>query len=556
MMRTTLLNILLLLSVFLAGCKEHPEVSASLDRAEALMESAPDSALTLLQNLDAETFRKRSTHARHALLYTQAQDKNYIDETNDSLITVAADYFRNHGDVRSRFLSLYYKGRTLTNAGDRLNAMLSYAEAEELVPQLHDDYYAGLLYTQMGDLYREFYDFPKSLEAYRKASEHYHAAGKELHRLYALSDYANACRNVNEYTKSDSLLRKVWKEAENGGRNSLVNYALSSLVMQYVEQERMQEAYDMYKDLVERDGIENNTSSFMASVVKIHLSKGDILEAERMLQQAWIKAKTANDSISCHLVASEIYQFQHYYDKALQEHTTGVLAQNRIVIKNLEQPVLTIQRDYLKQELEYKAYRVRMESCFRRIGVIFFLMMTVFLVVLFRYKMKKKEQKVAEMLVALEDLQNALRNNDTKTSALIWEMFSNHLKFVDHLSKPYLESSNEDSFDKCLRYEVNQIVRSYAGGDGYQEMEKIVNQYNDNVMTLLRNEIQLKTEQDYQLICYQLAGFTTDAISVFVKGISSANIYQKRSRLRKIIMGSNAPHRDLFLRLIYKSGDK
>ena len=284
--------------LLMTGCKERPEVTASLDRAEALMESAPDSALTLLQTLDTETFLKRSTHARHALLYTQAQDKNYIDETNDSLISIAVDHYRRHGDVRPRFLSLYYNGRVLTNAGDPLNAMLSYAEAEELLDELNDDYYAGLLYSQMGDEYGEYYDFPKSLEAYQKASEHYSMAGKELHHLYALIDQSSVCRNLNDYPMSDSLLQFVLNEAKQNENHGLMNYVMSSLVMQYVEQEQMGDAKIVYNELISMFDIDNNTSDFMFSVIRLHLSEGEIQKAEQILQKAWIQAKTANDSIA------------------------------------------------------------------------------------------------------------------------------------------------------------------------------------------------------------------------------------------------------------------
>ena len=72
------------------------------------MENHPDSAYSLLQTIDSEALRTRGGRARYALLYTQAQDKNYIDETNDSLISEAVDYYRQTDDVRRKFLSYYY----------------------------------------------------------------------------------------------------------------------------------------------------------------------------------------------------------------------------------------------------------------------------------------------------------------------------------------------------------------------------------------------------------------------------------------------------------------
>lgn len=152
MKKHILLSLIFLFGLF-SGCAEHSSLQDTLDKAETLMEEHPDSAYTLLQTIDSDALRTRGGRARYALLYTQAQDKNYIDETCDSLISVATDYYQHHGDVRYRFLSIYYKGRVFYNAGDYLHAMLYYSEAERLTEELEDDYYAGLLYSQIGDIY-------------------------------------------------------------------------------------------------------------------------------------------------------------------------------------------------------------------------------------------------------------------------------------------------------------------------------------------------------------------------------------------------------------------
>ena len=64
-----------------------------LERADAEMERDPKRALAMLDSLDRDRLCGAAQEAKFALLYTQAQDKNYIDETNDSLIRAAADYF-------------------------------------------------------------------------------------------------------------------------------------------------------------------------------------------------------------------------------------------------------------------------------------------------------------------------------------------------------------------------------------------------------------------------------------------------------------------------------
>ena len=145
---------LLLILVALISCNDPKPITDTLHRAEALMNEYPDSAWTLLNTISPDEMEQNRNRALYALLYTQAQDKTYRDETNDSLISVAVDYYRDTDDVRRKFLSYYYKGRVMMNARESIKAMLSFLEAENLCEEINDGYLLGLLYTQIGDIYK------------------------------------------------------------------------------------------------------------------------------------------------------------------------------------------------------------------------------------------------------------------------------------------------------------------------------------------------------------------------------------------------------------------
>ena len=199
MKKTPTILILLFLLLAMIACNDPKSVTDALHRAEALMNEHPDSALSILNAVSPDEMGQNSTRAHYALLYTQAQDKNYIDETNDSLISVAVDYYRNTDDTRHKFLSHYYKGRVLANAENYLDATTCYMEAEQLADAVGDDYLVGLLYAEMGRIYRLYYDYPKSLEAYQKAAECYERAGKIRHRNYMWLNQSSILRNMNNY---------------------------------------------------------------------------------------------------------------------------------------------------------------------------------------------------------------------------------------------------------------------------------------------------------------------------------------------------------------------
>ena len=68
-----------------------------LQSAEQLMSSRPDSALTILQNVDTANITKQKEQALFALLYSQALDKNNINVKERTTIQTAVNYYSNHG---------------------------------------------------------------------------------------------------------------------------------------------------------------------------------------------------------------------------------------------------------------------------------------------------------------------------------------------------------------------------------------------------------------------------------------------------------------------------
>ena len=66
------------------------------------MASRPDSALHMLQGISTKNLSTKADRAYHALLLTQARDKNYIRQTDDSLIQVAVRYYDTHEDAHCK----------------------------------------------------------------------------------------------------------------------------------------------------------------------------------------------------------------------------------------------------------------------------------------------------------------------------------------------------------------------------------------------------------------------------------------------------------------------
>ena len=599
------LLLLLILGALLA-CNDPKPVTDALHRAEALMNEHPDSAWAVLNTLSPDEMGQNRTRALYALLYTQAQDKTYRDETNDSLISIAVDYYRHTDDARRKFLSYYYKGRVYFNAKDYQNATLCYMEAEQLTDEVGDDYLVGLLYAELGRIYDIYYDYPKSLEAHQKAAECYERAGKIRHRNYMWFNQSSVFRNMNQYDESELLLRMILNLTKEEGGNTLTNLCLGGLVMSCIEQNRISEAKVFYEELTLLVGEDYGSSSFMGKLAQMYAKDLNFVLANECLEKGWKYAESKTDSVNLYIASSEVYSLQGNGKQAYQELLKGVLMQNKDTRQALQQPVLTAQRDYLSEKLEFEAYKLRMEKRLRLLYILLFSLVIVMVVYVLSRKLKKEKEKARKTIDELnceilhrdresrhkidslleeleeqdksasasiqglrselqrqeedyhryikeaEEMQHCLEDKLSQKTVLMAELFKNWFASITKLLSVLVQNGKEETKNKKLRKEVTLWQEKYyEGNKAYREVEKLVNRYNDDAMIHFRQEMEWTEEADYRRVCYFFAGFSIRLIAVLMKETEDA-IYQKRHRLRKYLEASDLAHKELFLVLLDK----
>ncbi|MBR4133303.1 MAG: tetratricopeptide repeat protein, partial [Bacteroidales bacterium] len=108
----------------------------TLNDMEALMPEKPDSALAVLRGLQPRDLPGLHVRPFHALLLSEALDKNYIDLTDDSLSLAANRYYGEHGTKLHRLKSWYYLGRIRFNSGNYAEAVICYNKALEYAETL------------------------------------------------------------------------------------------------------------------------------------------------------------------------------------------------------------------------------------------------------------------------------------------------------------------------------------------------------------------------------------------------------------------------------------
>ena len=602
-MKRTLTLYLLLSLLLLTGCNDPKHVTDALTRAEALMNERPDSAWAVLNTLSPDEMGQNHTRAHYALLYTPAQDKTYRDETNDSLISVAVDYYRHTDDARRKFLSYYYKGRVYTNAKDYLNAMTCYMEAEQLADAVGDDYLSGLLYAELGRIYDIYYDFPKSLEAYQIAAECYERAGKIRHRNYMWLNQGNVFRNMNEYGESESLLLQALASGKADADSAMIRLSMGTMVMQYIERKEMEKADSLLGEFKPFINGTFGSSSFVVRLAQMYLSVGNFDKAEHYLSEGWMRVTNQTDSVSLYVVSAELHSLKGKGEMAYRELLKAVVLQNEDTQQALQQPVLTVQRDYLSEKLEFEAYKLRMEKRLRLLYILLFSLVIVMVVYVLSRKLKKEKEKARKTIDELNceilhrdresrhkiaSLLEELEEQDKSASASIQglrselqrqeEDYHRYIveteKFQHDLQDSMQEKSlratgmfNESIFTmgeilmdfehiKAPNTHLESIIKQwkknyFVGNKALDNLERLVNEFHDDAMIHFRMEVSLPNKEDYRQVCYLFAGISVKTIA-WLMGKNEKGLYQWRIRLRDRIESLNVDHKELFIGLLGK----
>ncbi len=142
--------VVVLLSMLLFSCQN---TTQELIRAEALIESNPDSALTLIDRLLAsKTIRSDKDFALSDLLKVQIYTKKGAQLQPDSVLNFAINYYSKHSDGNRLASCYFYKGRLYKKQLDFEKAMENYLKAEETLTNKTDAALLGRLNMDVGEI--------------------------------------------------------------------------------------------------------------------------------------------------------------------------------------------------------------------------------------------------------------------------------------------------------------------------------------------------------------------------------------------------------------------
>ena len=186
------------MSVSLSSCSSPSVKNPLLLCADSLMETCPDSALSILESITCPQKMPRADRALYALLLTQARHKNYIALEDDSLIKTAVDYYGDKKKSLRAAKAHYYWGATYREMGYTSFAVEEYLTAIRLMP-VRDEFLA-MIYDNLAECYEKDELFDIAIGAYRQAYQILRGGSQQI---YPLRGIARMCLLQN---KKDSAL--------------------------------------------------------------------------------------------------------------------------------------------------------------------------------------------------------------------------------------------------------------------------------------------------------------------------------------------------------------
>ena len=299
---------------------------------ESYISEEPAGALAALDSIADAGVRGAEARAKLALLRSMALDKNYVDVTDDSLVSVAVEWYSRHGDADEKLKAYYYQGRVYQNCGDAEAAMESFVKAEAEAAGAGDEVAKGMLYRAMAYIYVTIFDLGRAEEYADRARACYKLAGDMDKYAGALTFLSSIRYARGEHEGAIACLdtvKTMMPELTEYGRNEYYVIALSMREASEFGKQgvswldvaascaylgRFDEAEEMFRLYRENNPDYQNAAEYYSRLYHFYESSGDYEEAFGALY----RYSRLSDSLSIVVAAHDTGFIQERYEKELR----------------------------------------------------------------------------------------------------------------------------------------------------------------------------------------------------------------------------------------------
>ncbi|MBQ6988893.1 MAG: hypothetical protein IJN45_07100 [Alistipes sp.] len=529
------------------------------------MKEHPDSARAILANMERSALKSRALRARHALLYSQAMDKCYVDTDNDSLTSVALDYYKSHGTDHEKALAYYYNGIVVLNKNGETEQIIgNMVAAQHYAENTDDTYLKGLISFIVGKQYYNQLSFEEALDNFDKAATYFEEINHRRNLMLSLQ-YKGICQNVLEMYDEAIATHSKNKELalELKDTSVLLHNIQITVSAKHRKEGNKSNKKELINELLEASNKYNNGiiySDYYPLLSSLYYDIKDYDSAKYYVLEEYHKNRISQADIGKIYRLGMIEYAMNNKDEAylkLKEYINLKDSLNtekqKSLVQSLEQKY---KAKYLKESLEQLQKQHRMTNTIYALSVILVLIAGVFTFRRYRHAAKERARKIEELeqyveqgnskYTELQEKYNTiakeierLDKNKSQQSSRVLDVLKNRIESLHKLS------------DLAATYGVTNTSKFY---NKFQEHIRLSNNKNQELMAdvitiadLLNNGVITHLRKchpsltDYEL-CYCAfitLGFGTESIRLLFNHSNINSIYTTRAKIRNKLGISN-----------------
>lgn len=388
--------------------KRTHQINASLLQIEQLMYERPDSAWKILQHMPSISQLRKEEQALHALLFTQAQYKNYIPVKSDSLLRIAEAYYRTSSDSLHKAWTLFYLAQYYRDSDEKEKALSYFQQANIASRNIENNQFKFLLNLHWANLLSDEDAENKGIEKYQTANK-YAILLKDTLKQIDLLERWGWCYLLNgKYNQADSL----FKEAMSLSMKTEIKFLEKNLLAQLATTAYLKKEYFLALNLINRSiSLEKDSTELYplwANKANIFLSMNQYDSVRTYLQKD-IRNSTLYQKAGKQKIWYQYEEKMNNLPKALEYSKRYAELLDTIYQKELSSKIIELQHkyDYSLIQSENKLLKIKRQRLY--ISLIAICMAVLTVAVIFFYKRREEKRKLAEQMRSKDDLMKEMR---------------------------------------------------------------------------------------------------------------------------------------------------
>lgn len=510
------------------------QAEKTFEVVEQLMNSHPDSALTLLEAIEYPETLDRPLYYKYVLLLVQAKDKSNKDISKDIIIIrEAAAYFTSVNDEYNTAIARFYSGRIYRRSNeDYTDAINEYLIAEELANKKDNDYLLALINYDIGAIFEKQLNYEKCLKYYLLSKEYFSKINNRKQENNVLNHIGNIYLRMDpsQSEKAFAVYNEALEYAMQEKDTMQITVCLNNISIAY----SVIGDYDNAKKYIDESFAldKNNEVLFnnYNNLISLYIATNAPDSALYYLNSIFPVVNNNNrDLYYYNKLLYNVFEKKEDYKTALDHYKISQEYLRQIYDENSEKSILEIQNKYDKTKVENLYHQTVIKKQRFQIWFVFSTLLALIIVVIsiVLYKNSKKKKRDAEGRI--EALNNLLSDSH-KSNERLRNRVIGELELTKKIA--YIHATDSNKGKKVISEYDDLFNRDLQNALDWQNLYKLIDELYPGFRKTFDGQYPNLTEKEQQMCYLTKAGFKTNEIA-YILGYSRESADTMKCKIRK-----------------------